>query len=49
MRYIAHKPLEQKISVNKELRHELTEALGDGHVKFVADLKKKPAGGSMGR
>ena len=49
LRYYAHKPLEQKISVNADLRRELSEALGEGHVKFVADLKKKPAGGSMGR
>jgi DNA polymerase-3 subunit alpha len=50
MRYISQKPIEQKISVNRELRRELVEALGEGHVKFVADLKKKPSGNqSVGR
>lgn len=50
LRYSAQKPLEQKISVNPELRRELTEALGEGHIKFVADLKKKStSGGSVGR
>jgi len=50
LRYIAHKPLEQKLSVNQDLRRELTEALGEGHIKFIADLKKKPSGGqSVGR
>ena len=50
LRYISQKPLEQKLSVNRELRRELTEALGEGHVKFVADLKRKPASaGSVGR
>ena len=49
LRYISQKPLEQKLSVNRELRRELTEALGEGHIRFVADLKKKPNGGSIGR
>jgi len=49
-RYIAAKPLEQKISVNRDLRRELTETLGEGHVKFIADLKRKPAAsGGVGR
>ena len=49
-RYIAAKPLEQKISVNRDLRRELTETLGEGHVKFIADLKRKPASsGGVGR
>jgi DNA polymerase-3 subunit alpha len=50
VRYTSQKPLEQKLSVNPELRRELAEALGDGHVKFIADLKKKmSSGGSVGR
>lgn len=50
IRYTSQKPLEQKLSVNKELRHELDEALGIGHVRFIADLKKKAtSGGSVGR
>ena len=49
-RYIAAKPLEQKISVNRDLRRELTETLGEGHVKFIADLNRKPASsGGVGR
>ena len=39
-----------KISVNRDLRRELTETLGEGHVKFIADLKRKPASsGGVGR
>ncbi|MBM4074273.1 MAG: DNA polymerase III subunit alpha, partial [Planctomycetes bacterium] len=50
LRYIAQKPLAQKISVNRSLRHDLTQALGEGHIKFVADLKKKTqSSGSVGR
>ena len=49
-RYISQKPLEQKISVNRNLRRELTETLGEENVKFVADLKKKSSNGqSIGR
>ena len=49
-RYISLKPLEQKISVNRELRRELTETIGEENVKFVADLKKKGSNGqSIGR
>ena len=49
-RYISHQPLEQRISVNRDLRRELTEALGEENVKFVADLKKKSANSqSIGR
>ena len=49
-RYITQKPLEQKISVNRELRRELTETVGEENVKFVADLKKKATNGqSVGR
>jgi DNA polymerase-3 subunit alpha len=49
-RYISQKPLEQRISVNRDLRRELTETLGEDNVKFVADLKKKVSNGnSIGR
>jgi DNA polymerase-3 subunit alpha len=49
-RYVTQKPLEQKISVNRELRRELVEALGEENVKFVADLKKKSSNAqSIGR
>ena len=47
--YVALKPLAQRLSVNQELRDDLTQALGEGHIRFVADLKKKPANGSVGR
>ena len=49
LRYISMKPLEQKISVNRDLRRELTETVGEENVKFVADLKKKSSGQSIGR
>jgi len=49
LRYISMKPLEQKISVNRDLRRELAETVGEENVKFVADLKKKAAGVSIGR
>lgn len=39
-RYISMKPLEQKVSVNRDLRRELTETVGEENIKFVADLKK---------
>lgn len=48
-RFISKNPLEQKISVNRDLRRELTETVGEDYVKFVADLKKKPAAASVGR
>jgi DNA polymerase-3 subunit alpha len=50
MRYITLKPLEQKIAVNREMRRELSETVGEDNVKFVADLKKKNMNGqSVGR
>ena len=50
MRYITLKPLEQKIAVNREMRQELSETVGEDNIRFVADLKKKgPAGQSIGR
>ena len=49
MRYITLKPLAQKIAVNREMRRELSETVGEENVKFVADLKKKPSGQSVGR
>ena len=48
-RYITKSPLEQKISVNRELRRELAETVGEANIKFVADLKKKTNGQSVGR
>ncbi|WP_050986147.1 DNA polymerase III subunit alpha [Schlesneria paludicola] len=49
-RYISMKPLEQKIAVNRDMRRELTETVGEDNIKFVADLKKKAAAGqSVGR
>jgi hypothetical protein len=49
-RYVSMKPLEQKISVNRDLRRELVETVGEENVKFVADLKKRKANGqSTGR
>ena len=50
-RYITMKPLEQKIGVNRELRRELVETVGEDNIKFVADLKKKASssGQSIGR
>jgi DNA polymerase-3 subunit alpha len=50
VRYTSQKPLEQKVSVNRDMRRELNEALGEGNVKFVADLKKKSTNSqSVGR
>ena len=48
-RYVAQKPLDQKISVNRDIRRELVETVGEENVKFVADLKKKSSGQSVGR
>ncbi|MCX7406730.1 MAG: DNA polymerase III subunit alpha [Planctomycetales bacterium] len=48
LRYVAHKPLEQKLAVNASLRKELIDALGDGHVRFVADLKRSSVGSGQG-
>jgi DNA polymerase-3 subunit alpha len=49
-RYIALKPLAQRIAVNRDVRRELTETVGEDNVKFVADLKRKSANGqSIGR
>lgn len=44
-RYISLKPLDQRISVNRDLRRELTETVGEENIKFVADLKKKKTNG----
>lgn len=49
-RYISMKPLAQKIAVNRDMRRELMETVGEDNIKFVADLKKKSAAGqSVGR
>jgi DNA polymerase III subunit alpha len=49
-RYIAQKPLEQKLAISPDLKRELTDTLGADHIRFVADMKKKASGGqSVGR
>ncbi|WLD12190.1 DNA polymerase III subunit alpha [Planctellipticum variicoloris] len=50
IRFIAQKPLEQKVSCTRELRTELSDALGDGNLKFMAEPRTASrSGGSVGR
>jgi len=50
LRYISQNQLDQKLNISSDLRRELTETLGEGHVKFVTDIKRKPPStGGVGR
>ncbi|MFO0918683.1 MAG: DNA polymerase III subunit alpha [Planctomycetaceae bacterium] len=52
LRFIAQKPLDFKVSCTRELRTELTDVLGPGHLHFMAEPKRKNGSGasqSIGR
>jgi hypothetical protein len=44
-RYVSQKPIEQKVAVNRDLLRDLTEALGEGQIRLIADLKKRSSNG----
>ncbi len=41
MRYVAEKPLQVKVSCTRELKTELTDVLGPGHLHITAEPKRK--------
>lgn len=50
MRYIAQKPLDIKVSCTRELKTELADVLGPGHLHIAAEPKRKSGNAqSMGR
>ncbi|MBA4031983.1 MAG: DNA polymerase III subunit alpha [Planctomyces sp.] len=49
LRYMAQKPLGVKVSCNRDLRDELLDALGEGHISLVAEKRVSQRSGSIGR
>ena len=50
LRFIAQKPIGMKVSCSRQLRLELNDVLGPGHLHFAAEPKRRAGGGqSIGR